>query len=117
MFVKSGQYMNLAQADPKDLYVEECCIKNLDGKKLSISVMTGTVTESFLFTPVEGGPDYDLWILHRITITPFTQDIRRETSLWGLLLGFKLIRGLTGPCGFSFMTQGERHGNKASSCA
>jgi hypothetical protein len=53
MFVKSGQYVNLAWADPKDLYVEEHPIKNLDGKKLSVGIMTGTVTESFLFTPVK----------------------------------------------------------------
>jgi hypothetical protein len=83
-FVKSGQYMNLAWADPKDLYVKEHHIKNLNWKKLSVSMMTGTITESFLFTPVEGGLDYDPWILHRITIAPFTQDIRQETSLWCL---------------------------------
>jgi len=109
--------VNLAWANPMDLCVEEHHIKNIDGKKLSISVMTGTITKSFLFTaPVEGGPDYNLWILHRIMITPFTQDIRWETSLWGLLLGFKLIRGLMGPYGFSFTIQGERHSNKVSSC-
>lgn len=94
--MKLGQYVNLAWTDPKDLYVDECHIKNIDGKKLSIGMMTGTVTESFLFTPVQGGPDNDPWTLHRITIMPFTQDIRRESSLWGLLLGFELVRGLTG---------------------
>ena len=108
--------MNLAQVNPKHVYVDERCIKNVDGKKLSIGVMTGTVTESFLFMRVEGGPDSGPWILHRITIAPFTQDIRWETSLWGLLLGFKLIRGLTGPYGFSFTMQGKGHGDKTSSC-
>jgi hypothetical protein len=108
--------VNLARVDPKHLYVDERRIKNVDGKKLSVGVMTGTVTESFLFTPVEGGPGSGPWTLHKITIAPFTQDIRRETSLWGLLLGFDLIRGLTGPYGFSFTTQGEEHRGNTSSC-
>lgn len=77
--------MNLSWINPKHVYVDEWHTKNVDRKRLSVGVMTATVTKSFLSMPVEGGPGSGPWILHRITIASFTQDIRWETSLWGLL--------------------------------
>lgn len=73
--------------------------------------MTGTTTESFLLTGVDGGPRHNPWTEHRITIAPFTQDMHRDVSTWGLTLGFHVIGGLANTLGFSFTTRAEGRGD------
>lgn len=73
--------------------------------------MTGTMTESFLFTAVKGGPQHNPWTEHRITIAPFTQDMQRDASTWGLVLNFHVIGGLANSLGFFFMTCGKGKGD------
>lgn len=111
--MKSGQYVNTARVDPKHLFSDNQCLKNVDSKKITIGIMTGTTTESFLFIPVEGGPQHNSWIEHRITIAPFTQDMQRDVSTWGLVLNFHVIGGLANVLGFSFTTRTEGKGDGA----
>lgn len=69
--------------------------------------MTGSLAELFLVTPGSAGPITNQWAVHKITIAPFTQDMRRDTSLWGLLLGFHVIPSNSCEAGFTFTTRGE----------
>lgn len=109
--MKSGQYVNTARVDAKHLYSDNQRLKNLDSKKLTVGIMTGTTTESFLFTGADGGPRHNPWTEHRITIAPFTQDMRRDVSTWGLILNFHVIGGLANSLGFSFTTRAEGKGD------
>jgi hypothetical protein len=115
-FVKSGQYVNTARVDPKHLYADNHRLKNADSKMLTIGIMTGTTTESFILSPCEGGPRHSPWNMHKVTIAPFTQDMRRDTSLWGLVLDFHVIAGLTSSLGFTFSTRAEGHGDSQNTC-
>ena len=74
-FVKSGQYVNMARVDAKLLCCDNQHLKNSYSKTLTIGIMTGTMTESFLFTAVEEGPQHNPWSEHCITLAPFTQDM------------------------------------------
>ena len=112
-FVKFGQYVNTARVDAKLLCCDNQRLKNSDSKTLTIGIMTGTTTESFLFTAVEGGPRHNPWTEHRITLAPFTQDMRRDVSMWGLVLNFHVIGGLANSLGFSFTTRAEGKGDGA----
>jgi hypothetical protein len=103
--------------DPKHLYADNHRLKNADGKTLTIGIMTGTTTESFLLSPCEGGPRHSPWNMHKITIAPFTQEMRRDTSLWGLVLDFHIIAGLTTSLGFTFSTRAEGRGDSQNTCA
>jgi hypothetical protein len=109
--VKSGQYINTARADPNNLYAEGGRLKNVDSKNLSVGIMTGTTTESFILTGVDGGPRHNPWTEHRVTIAPFMQDMRRDVSAWGLALNFHIIGGLASTLGFSFTTRAEGRGD------
>jgi hypothetical protein len=106
-FSHSGQYLNTARIDPKQVYAEEGRLKIVSTRQLAIHVMTGYVAESFLVTPGTAGPSLNPWTVHKITIAPFTQDMRRDTSFWGMLLDFHVISSSSGPLGFTFTTRPE----------
>src|SRR6202041_2096229 len=65
-----------------------------------VCIMLGTATESMLFQ--ECPLPYPV---HKITIAPFKQEMRRDTSLWGLLFGFSIMAGSISDLGFSFLTR------------
>ncbi|KAH9953321.1 hypothetical protein BGW80DRAFT_1259375 [Lactifluus volemus] len=80
-------------------------------KSMALCVMTGTVTESYLMSSLEAGPPNSPYAIHKVTIAPFEQDFRRDTSTWGLLFGFVVICGSISPAGFGFTTRGEGKGD------
>lgn len=73
--------------------------------------MTGTVTESFLVASAEAGPRHSPYAIHKLSIAPFEQDFRRDTSTWGLLFDFHVITGMISPAGFGFASRGEGKGD------
>jgi len=75
--------------------------------------MTGTTTESFILTGVDGGPRHNPCMEHRVTIAPFMQDMCRDVSAWGLALDFHIIGGLASTLGFSFTTCAEGRGDNS----
>jgi hypothetical protein len=72
--------------------------------------MLGVVTECFLIEESFMGST----AVHKITIAPFAQEMRRDTSLWGQLFGFRIISGSMSSMGFSFLTRRKTSGNFAS---
>lgn len=78
--------------------------------------MTGSITESFLFTPFESGSHHSPYRIHKVTIAPFEQDFRHDTAVWGLLFKFQVISGMISPSGFGFGTRSEGRGENWRSC-
>lgn len=111
MFTKSGSYVNTARIDPGILGVDNNRLRVADTKGLARCIMTGTVTESYLIASAESGPRYSPYAVHKVTIAPFEQDFRRDTSVWGLMFDFHVIAGMISPAGFSFTTRGEGKGD------
>jgi hypothetical protein len=62
--------------------------------------MIGVVTECFLVE--EGTSPY---VVHKITIVPFAQEMRRDAALWGQLFGFRSITASVSSEGISFLTR------------
>ena len=100
-FCQSGQYVNTARVDPALLYVENTCLRIKDKRTLAICVMTGTLTESYLIEAAEAGPN----LIHKVTIAPLEQEMRRDASLWGELFDFHVITGMMSSSGFGFATR------------
>jgi hypothetical protein len=110
-FCQSNQYINTARIDPALLYVENSrlCIK--DKKCLAVCIMTGTLTESYLVASSEAGPRHSPYPIHKVTIAPLEQEMRRDASVWGKLFDFRVITGMMSPAGFAFTTRGEGKGD------
>jgi len=67
--------------------------------------MLGVVTECFLVAEGISGSPNASYPVHKVTIVPFAQEMRRDTSVWGEVLGFHVIAGAMSPLGFSFFTK------------
>lgn len=111
LFTKSGTYVNTARIDPSLLRVDNSRLRVADSRSLAVCIMTGTVTESFLVASAEAGPRHSPYAIHKVTIAPFHQDFRRDTSTWGQLFDFHVITGMLSPAGFGFATRGEGKGD------
>ena len=110
LFVKSAHYINTARINPDDLYVDNYRLRVREGRSLAVCVMSGTVTESFLVAACESGPRHAPYSIHKISIAPLEQDMRRDVSVWGLLFQFHIAAGMMTPMGFGFATRGEGKG-------
>ena len=73
--------------------------------------MTGTLTESYIVAPCEAGPRHSPYSIHKVTIAPLEQEMRRDASVWGMLFDFHVITGMIFPAGFGFVTRGEGKGD------
>jgi hypothetical protein len=56
VFLHSGQYLNIAHVDPKQVYAEDGWLKIVSTQQLAIHIMTGYLAESFLVMPGAAGP-------------------------------------------------------------
>lgn len=109
-------YVNFSRIDPALLEVENQRIKLRDTRSFSQGVMTGVVTASNIISSVTVGGPNNQYGQHRITLAPFAQEMRRDTSVWGALLNFKVIMATTSDLGFSFITRGEGKSAYSTPC-
>ena len=105
IFTKSGFFVNTSRVNPELLDVvssirDSRYLRVAGTDDLAVCIMLGTATESMLFQ--ECPLPYPV---HKITIAPFKQEMRRDTSLWGLLFGFSVMAGSISDLGFSFLTR------------
>jgi hypothetical protein len=110
-FSRSNQYINTARIDPALLYIENSRLRVKDKKCLAVCIMTGTLTESYLIEPSETGPRNMPYSIHKVTIAPLEQEMRRDASVWGMLFDFQTITGSVSPAGLGFTTRGEGKGD------
>lgn len=67
--------------------------------------MIGVTTECFIVSEGSAGSLSAPYPVHKITIVPFAQEMRRDTSLWGQLFGFQVVSGTVSNFGISFLTR------------
>jgi hypothetical protein len=73
--------------------------------KFVVSIMLGVVTECYLVEDTSVGSVQSPYFVHKVSIVPFTQEMRRDTSVWGFLYGFCRITGPISDMGISFSTR------------
>jgi hypothetical protein len=99
-FERSGFFVNTARVHPDILTVDSRRLKIAGTTQNAVGIMIGVVTECYLVE--EGTTPYPV---HKITIVPFAQDMRRDTALWGQLFGFRSITASVSAGGISFLTR------------
>lgn len=108
LFVRHGYYVNFARADPA--LFEPNHRRNVKLREYSgfcVGIMSGVSTDSHILSSVSVGPNASAYDQHQVTVVPFHQEIRRDVSAWGQILGFKVIKGTTNCKGFVFVTRGS----------
>ncbi|KAF8068804.1 hypothetical protein FPV67DRAFT_1668867 [Lyophyllum atratum] len=115
-FVRYGNFVNMARISPSALVYESNRIKMADTRQAAVGIMLGVVTDCSLFTAATTGSISSQIEVHRITIAPAPQEMRRDTSIWGALLDFPdgVITGPSSPLGFSFTTFPKGKGGSGS---
>ena len=116
-FTRSGFFVNTARIDPSLLLVDNSRMMRLaDTRQLAIGIMLGVVTECNVVNEFTGGSASGPYSLRKVTIAPFAQEMRRDTSVWGRVLGFRSIVGAVSSLGISFSTRrkAEQQGTSLS---
>jgi hypothetical protein len=118
MFVRSGRHVNTSRIDPAELFVDGeseasgqiaiGVMKVIDSKQVAIGIMLGMSTECALVEHQLIGGNVSPIMIRRITIAPFKQEMRRDTSVWGRLFEFDVIPGSVSDLGFSFSTRTKK---------
>jgi hypothetical protein len=116
-FTRSGFFVNTACIDPTLLLVDNSRMMRLaDTRQLAIGIMLGVITECNIINEFTGGSSSSPYTLRKVTIAPFAQEMRRDTSVWGKVLGFQSIVGQVSALGISFSTRrkSEQQGTSLS---
>jgi hypothetical protein len=107
-FVQAGDYVNMSRINPTALTLDSTgsgVIKIAGTRHSAVGIMMGIVTECNIINPGLAGPFNAPYAVRRITIAPFAQEFRRDTSVWGAILKFRSITAVVGGGGISFMTR------------
>jgi hypothetical protein len=105
-FVQAGFFVNTSRIKPNLLVVEGSYLRIATTKRLAVGIMLGVVSACFILDDAIVGSQRSPYAVHKITIAPFAQEMRRDSSVWGLAFGFKRsVPGPMGAGGFSFSTR------------
>jgi hypothetical protein len=102
----------MSRVHPRKLIVEGQRVKIAGSSDNAVGIMLGVVTECYLVNEGKGGSTLSPYPVHKISIVPFAQEMRRETSLWGQLLGFHTISGTVSDYGITFSTRKKIPGSQ-----
>lgn len=108
--------MNFSRVDPGLLEVDNERIRLVGTSTFCQGIMLGACTDSNIISSVVVGSPNNQYQQHRLTIAPFVQEMRRETSVWGKLLNFSVIMATTSHKGFSFISRGEGKSGYTTPC-
>ncbi|KAF8881013.1 hypothetical protein BD779DRAFT_1675678 [Infundibulicybe gibba] len=102
-FVKSGFFVNTARANPACLGMEARRLVIANTTTHAVCIMMGTVVSCDLIARSHTSGSYTT---HQISILPFAQEMRRDSSVWGMKLGgWDRIVGPVDSGGFAFHTR------------
>lgn len=108
MFARHGIFVNFSRVDPTLLEADAYSrIKFRDSETFCHGLMSGVVSASAIISPFQVTGHLGKYNQHRITLVPFGQEMRRDTSVWGQVLNFTVILATTSKTGFSFVTRGD----------
>ena len=105
LFKKSGTFVNPARAAPDVFVAEHGRLKLKEPSSVAVCIMTGIVTDCAIVSEgFTGGPDNEKPV-HKISIAPFRQEFRRDTTMWGKILNFDNLSCAISTEGLSFTTK------------
>ena len=108
----------MAHADPA-LFMSRSPVKFTGKSMFPVSLMAISIQESSLWTPGLFGNSLTIPV-YKVTGHPFTQEWRRDVSIWCSLLGFEEemeVAGLVSPLGVTFQTKTPLKAGNASQCS
>jgi hypothetical protein len=105
LFTRSGMFINSARADPGLFYSDHGRLKLSSPNTVAVGVMTGVISECAIVAEGSIGAPESLRTVHKVTVAPFHQEIRRDTTLWGTVLGFYSISSAISLEGLAFTTR------------
>ncbi|KAF8800969.1 hypothetical protein BYT27DRAFT_7245428 [Phlegmacium glaucopus] len=105
LFTKSGFFVNPARASPNVFVADAGRLKLKEPSSVAVCIMTGIVTECAVISDgYTGGPDNEKTV-HKVSLAPFRQDFRRDTTMWGKILSFDNLSCAISTEGLSFTTR------------
>jgi hypothetical protein len=105
LFDKSGIYVNPARVTPDVFATEYGCLKLKEPSSVAVCIMMGIVTDCAIISEgYTGGPDNEKTV-HKISLAPFRQEFRRDTTMWGRILNFDSLSCAISTEGLSFTTK------------
>ena len=105
VFTKSGIYVNPARVSPNVFVAEFGRLKLREPSSVAVCIMTGIITDCAIISEgITGGPDNEKTV-HKVSLAPFRQDFRRDTTMWGKILNFDNISCAISTEGISFTTK------------
>jgi hypothetical protein len=89
-----------------DVFIAEAGrLKLKEPFSIAVCIMTGIITECAIISDgCSGGPDNEKTV-HKVTIAPFRQEFRRDTTMWGKILNFDSLSCGISTEGVSFSTR------------
>jgi hypothetical protein len=98
-------FVNPARVTPEVFVADFGRLKLREPSSVAVCIMTGIVTECTIVSEGwSGGPDNEKAV-HKISIAPFRQEFRRDTTMWGRILNFDNISCAISTDGISFTTK------------
>ena len=105
LFTKSGMFVNPARVSPDVFVAEFGRLKLQELSSVAVCIMTGIVTDCAIVSDgYTGGPDNEKTV-HKISLAPFRQEFRRDTTMWGKILNFDSLSCAISTEGLSFTTK------------
>lgn len=105
LFTRSGIFVNPARAAPDVFVAEYGRLKLKEPSSVAVCIMTGIVTDCAIISEgCTGGPDNEKTV-HKISLAPFRQEFRRDTTMWGKILNFDSLSCAVSTEGISFTTK------------
>lgn len=113
--MNAGCFVNTSRIHPNKLVVEASRLKIHATNENAVGIMLGVVTECFVVKDGSGGNPQSPSTIHKVSIVPFAQEMRRDTSLWGQLFDFHVVSGPVSAVGITFSTRSKGSGSRCKS--
>jgi hypothetical protein len=105
LFKQSGIFVNPARVTPDVFVADHGRLKIKEPSSVAVCIMTGIVTDCAIISEgFTGSPDNEKTV-HKISLAPFRQEFRRDTTMWGKVLNFDSLSCAVSTEGLSFTTK------------
>lgn len=110
-FVMHNQFINFSRVHPSVCKFEGDKVKLACSNQFAIGTMLGMVSECNVVSHGWSGHPKFQYAAKFVTVVPFLQEMRRDFSAWGEIMGFKKIQGTVSSMGLRFQSLGEGRGS------
>ena len=98
-------FVNMARVSPDVLVSEFGRLRIKEPPSVAICIMTGIITDCAIVSDgFAGGPENGKTV-HKVSIAPFRQDFRRDSTMWGKTLFFDNLSCAISTEGVTFTTK------------